>query len=102
MDPSCIPTFAFPFALEAIGWKLYMINASWDVLEVLFIIFIWVETSNKTLEEIDVLIDGEVHFDAPTLNAVMAGDYEVGADGVYSKDKEMMNKQAVATVTSDL
>lgn len=72
-------TFAFPFALAAIGWKTYMINAAWDVLEVLFIIFFWVETSNKTLEEIDSLFDGEMHSDAPELLAVIKGDAEVKA-----------------------
>jgi hypothetical protein len=94
-------TFAFPFALEAIGWKTYMINASWDVLEVLFIIFIWVETSNKTLEEIDEVIEGEMHSDAPKLMAVIAGDVEVNADSVLSKHpaavKETMSKQAVVS-----
>lgn len=70
-------TFAFPYALEAIGWKTYMINATWDVLEVLFIIFVWIETSNKTLEEIDELIDGQMHSDAPALLTVIKGDIEV-------------------------
>jgi hypothetical protein len=74
-----IVTFAFPFALAAIGWKIYMINAAWDVLEILFIIFFWVETSNKTLEEVDELIDGTMHSDAPALLAVMKGDVEIKA-----------------------
>lgn len=75
-----VVTFAFPFALAAIGWKTYMINAAWDVLEVLFIIFYWVETSNKSLEEIDELIDGDMHFKAPGLLAVMKGDIEISPD----------------------
>ncbi|EXJ85339.1 hypothetical protein A1O1_05703 [Capronia coronata CBS 617.96] len=98
---ACVVTFAFPFALEAIGWKTYMINASWDVLEVLFILFFWVETSNKTLEEIDVLIDGDVHFDAPTLMAVMVGDAEVNPDIVLKKDAidaKDTSKQAIVSV----
>lgn len=74
-----VVTFAFPFALAAIGWKTYMINAAWDVLEVLFIIFFWVETSNKTLEEIDYLFDGVMHSDAPELLEIMKGDAEVKA-----------------------
>lgn len=35
-----------------------MINGAWDVLELLFVIFFWVETKGKTLEEIDELLDG--------------------------------------------
>ncbi|KAL6399646.1 hypothetical protein AUP68_17051 [Ilyonectria robusta] len=46
-------TFAFPFALEKIGWKTYMINGAWDVLELLFVILYWVETNGRTLEDID-------------------------------------------------
>ena len=48
---------SFPIALEKIGWKTYMINGVWDVLQVAFIYRYWIETSGKTLEEIDVLFD---------------------------------------------
>lgn len=82
-----------------------MINASWDVLEVLFIIFIWVETSNMTLEEIDDVIEGEMHFDSPILTAVMTGDYEVkaGSNDIYndSKDNDVVTNLAVGSVSSD-
>jgi hypothetical protein len=46
-------TFAMPYALEAIGWKTYMINGVWDVFEFVFLIIFWVEMKGKTLEEID-------------------------------------------------
>ncbi|KAF5677102.1 MFS sugar transporter [Fusarium circinatum] len=52
---SVFATFIMPFALESIGWKMYIINASWDILEVLFVAFFWVETRRKSLEEIDAL-----------------------------------------------
>ena len=44
---------AFPYALDAIGWKTYMINGAWDVVQVVFVIIYWVETKGKSLEEID-------------------------------------------------
>jgi hypothetical protein len=105
---ACIVTFSFPFALEAIGWKTYMINASWDVLEVLFIIFVWVETSNKTLEEIDEAIEGQVHFDAPVLTAVMAGDYDIkpGSNNAFDEPDEFgkaegaVDKKIIANVSA--
>lgn len=50
-----------PIALENIGWKTYMINASWDVLEVAFVVFFWVETRKRSLEEIDEIFEGKVH-----------------------------------------
>ncbi|KAK5023437.1 hypothetical protein LTS07_009312 [Exophiala sideris] len=97
-----VVTFAFPFALAKIGWKTYMINATWDVLEVIFIILFWVETSNKTLEEIDELIDGEMHSDAPVLMAVMHGDVDVKAaimPSAQDNGKEETSKQASITIT---
>jgi hypothetical protein len=72
-----VVTFAFPFALAKIGWKKYMIGASWDVLEIAFIIWYWVETSNKTLEEIDEYIDGEHHSSAPVLLCVIKGEVDI-------------------------
>jgi hypothetical protein len=72
-----VVTFAFPFTLAKIGWKTYMINASWDVLEIGFIIWYWVETSNKMLEEIDECIDGEYHSTAPFLMGVIEGEVDV-------------------------
>ncbi|KAF3388651.1 Lactose permease [Penicillium rolfsii] len=65
-----LTTFAFPYALEAMGWKTYMINGAWDVLELLFVIFFWVETKGKTLEEIDEVMDGQKHNSIPDLENV--------------------------------
>jgi hypothetical protein len=50
-----------PIALQAIGYKLYFINGAYDILQVIFVYFLWVETKGKTLEEIDELFDGEKH-----------------------------------------
>ncbi|KAH6667543.1 MFS sugar transporter-like protein [Halenospora varia] len=71
-------TFAFPYALAAITWKTYMINGAWDVIEFLFVLYFWVETKGKTLEEIDELFDGEKHSDVPDLEAIMNGKADVG------------------------
>ncbi|KLP13821.1 hexose transporter protein [Fusarium fujikuroi] len=54
-------TFIMPFALENIGWRMYIINASWDILEVLFVAFFWVETKRRSLEEIDALFGPSGH-----------------------------------------
>lgn len=35
-----------------------MINGAWDVLQVLYVVWCWVETKGKTLEEIDELFGG--------------------------------------------
>lgn len=41
--------FALPIALKHIGYKMYFINACWDILQVIFIYYMWVETKGKTL-----------------------------------------------------
>ncbi|KAI0386744.1 hexose transporter [Hypomontagnella monticulosa] len=64
-------TMVFPYMFEAIGWKTYMVNASWNVIFWIGVFFFWVETKNKTLEEIDVLFDGVKHSDAPNLSKLM-------------------------------
>ncbi|KAG4441423.1 hypothetical protein IFR05_003110 [Cadophora sp. M221] len=67
---SLLCVFSFPFALEAIGYKTYLINGLWDVLEIAFIWFYWVETSGRTLEEIDAVMDGIKHSEAPNLEDI--------------------------------
>ncbi|KAJ9131239.1 MFS sugar transporter-like protein [Pleurostoma richardsiae] len=73
-----LTTFAFPYALDAIGWKLYMINGCWDVLELAFVAFFWIETKGKTLEEIDELIDGKKHSDVPDIGVIRQGKADLG------------------------
>jgi len=91
-----VVTFAFPFALAKIGWKTYMINASWDILEVAFIVWYWVETSNKSLEEIDECIDGEYHSNAPVLMEIIKGNVEVDVkDGLEMKIVPVMDAACI-------
>lgn len=45
--------FVWPLALEAIGWKSYIINASWNVIQFVFVAYFWIETKGLTLEQID-------------------------------------------------
>lgn len=33
-----IPVFAFPIAMEKIGWRIYMLNGAWDVFELIIIV----------------------------------------------------------------
>lgn len=67
---------AFPYAVEAISWKMYMINGGWDVLQVIYIAFCWVETKGKTLEEIDGLFVDPNIVDAVTVTSIDVADME--------------------------
>lgn len=72
-------TMVVPFGLAAISWKVYIINASVDILMVLFVVFFWVETRGLTLEEVDKIFDGVKHSDVPDLEAVKEGKAIVDA-----------------------
>lgn len=70
-------TMVFPFAMDAIAWKTYIINSSWDVLELLYLIWAWVETRGKTLEEIDAIFDGHKHTEVPDVEQILHGTANV-------------------------
>ncbi|KAI6511054.1 hypothetical protein MCOR13_000740 [Pyricularia oryzae] len=65
--------FAFPAALVAIEWRLWIINGAWNLGFLVFIWWFWIEIRGKTLEEIDVLFDGKKHFDVPNIQEVLDG-----------------------------
>lgn len=52
-----IPIFAFPIAMEQIGWITYMLNGGFNVLVILVVALYWVETRNLTLEEVSGLFE---------------------------------------------
>lgn len=47
-----------PIALDALGWKYYLVYVCWLAFEFVFIYFFVIETKNKTLEETAALFDG--------------------------------------------
>lgn len=70
-------TMVFPFALDAIGWKTYIINASFDILMVVFVMVYWVETRGLTLEEVDEKFHGFKHSDVPNLQDLKNGKADI-------------------------
>lgn len=42
------------YAMADLGWKFYMINASWNIVFLVIIYFTWIETRRLTLEEIAI------------------------------------------------
>lgn len=65
--------FVMPIGITNIGWKMYIINASWDWLFLAFIWYFWVETKGLTLEEVDAIFLGHTHTDLPTVEAIRKG-----------------------------
>ncbi|KAF7562265.1 hypothetical protein G7046_g1861 [Stylonectria norvegica] len=48
-----------PIGLANIGWRFYIIFAAFNMINVFLVWFFFVETSNKTLEDIDMMFIGE-------------------------------------------
>ncbi|KAF4126261.1 Sugar (and other) transporter [Geosmithia morbida] len=69
-------TMVFPIMFDNIGWRTYMINASWNVLLWIFVYFMWVETKGLTLEEVSEIFDGQKHSTPPDLAEIQ--DKEAG------------------------
>lgn len=44
-----------PYGFDAIGWKIYMVNACFNVLLWIMMAVYWVETKSRSLEQIDGL-----------------------------------------------
>lgn len=85
-----------PIGLANIGWRMYMINGSWDIIILILIVrytsmlfsrgrfqsltlsntsqvVYWVETKGKTLEEIDAIFEGEKHSSVPNVELLRQG-----------------------------
>ncbi|KAI8980164.1 general substrate transporter [Trametes punicea] len=51
--------FVNPWALDAIGWRYYLVYCGWLIIELVFIVVYIIETKGRTLEETAALFDGE-------------------------------------------
>ncbi|KAI4601195.1 hypothetical protein KJ359_012383 [Pestalotiopsis sp. 9143b] len=86
-------------ALEKISWRFYVINAydvtklilfkAWDVVIVVCIWFIFVEIKDRTLEEVDAIFDGTVHFIVPEdVNVIEGVKQNTAANTIDKKVKD--------------
>jgi hypothetical protein len=87
--PSLFSVFVWPLALEVIGWKTYLINAAWDVVQFAFVAYFWIETKGLTLEQIDIKLE--------KLNPSQLD----GIEGV-DPDKNMIYNVGITDVEGDL
>ncbi|EIW83455.1 hexose transporter [Coniophora puteana RWD-64-598 SS2] len=62
-----------PIALQALGWKYYIVYVCWLAVELVFIYFYLVETKNRTLEETAALFDGEDKIEKIAHKAALGG-----------------------------
>ena len=81
---SCLLSEVLPIGIANIGWKIYIVNAAWDVTTFILIAVFWVETKGLTLEEVDALFEGS-HTTAPVLEDVRKGRAQIDV-GQYKED----------------
>ncbi|EGX88555.1 sugar transporter, putative [Cordyceps militaris CM01] len=80
--PGLLLVFVMPIGLDNIGWKMYMINGSWDIITLILIAVYWVETKGKTLEEIDALFEGGAHSTVRNVEDVRKGREVLDVDKI--------------------
>ncbi|KAI9567545.1 hexose transporter [Boletus coccyginus] len=71
-----------PIALDALGWKYYLVYVCWLAFEFVYLWFFVVETKNRTLEETAALFDGE---DAVNQITHRAQTHDVQVDSTLEK-----------------
>ncbi|KAI7127690.1 hypothetical protein KC352_g31789 [Hortaea werneckii] len=100
-----VNTFAAPVALNNIGYWFYVFFVFWDLFEFVFIYFFYVETSKRTLEELDAIFEApdprkanlvdlavsvppsEANTDRNAYPGNPQDSKAVGEDGLYTKDR---------------
>ncbi|RYO04282.1 hypothetical protein AA0119_g4170 [Alternaria tenuissima] len=69
-----INQFAYPIALEKIGWRLYIVFACWCPIQA-FVVWLFIpETKNRTLEEIDDIFNAPNPRNASLIKKKLATD----------------------------
>jgi len=68
--PALVLIYLMPIGLANIGWRMYIVNASWNIITFFLILRYWVETKGLSLEEIVEIFEGKkpehVHMGADT------------------------------------
>ncbi|KAH8820741.1 putative hexose carrier protein [Xylogone sp. PMI_703] len=77
--------YIMPIGIDNIGWKMYMVNASWDIVILILIAVFWVETKGKTLEEIDAIFEGEKHSSVPDVELVRTGKAHINVEAIEAE-----------------
>lgn len=88
-----------PFGMAAIGWKVYIINASIDILMVVGVLLYWVETRGMTLEEADKMFDGHKHSDVPDLETIMEGKGKIDVSVLVGESVSPVVSRSGASAT---
>ena len=93
--------FVWPLALEAIGWKAYIINASWNVVQFVFVAYFWIETKGLTLEQIDAKFEKINPIQLQGIEGVSPGNDDVDNMKLYHTKSDNGFTKIEARVAGD-
>ncbi|KAH7156477.1 general substrate transporter [Dactylonectria macrodidyma] len=66
--------FAWPVAMDKIGWKTYIVFTVWDAVQVFVVYMLIPETKGRTLEELDEIFTAKNPVKASTKKKILAID----------------------------
>ena len=82
-------TFVTGIAFSGAGWKYYFLFIFWDMAEWVFIYFLFVETKNRTLEELAEIFKGRNRRQRSLEKKQVVLHGDEGVTEVFDKEKEL-------------
>lgn len=89
-------TYVNPIALDAIGWKYYIVYCVWILIEIATVYLLFPETHNRTLEELSFMFEGKEMQDKIQKNVDKVLDVELegvkrrsSKDGIQATDQRV-------------
>ncbi|KAK4671641.1 hypothetical protein QC764_607630 [Podospora pseudoanserina] len=89
-------TYVNPIALDAIGWKYYIVYCVWILIEIATVYLLFPETHNRTLEELSFMFEGKEMQDKIQKNVDKVLDVELEGvkrrssnDGIQATDQRV-------------
>ncbi|KAF4964430.1 hypothetical protein FSARC_7616 [Fusarium sarcochroum] len=94
---SFLNLYTAPLAIENIGWKYYALNGGWNLGILAVVIWLFVETKGRTLEEIDEIFEGKVYTTGVIIGSKPAENLEHKESG----NKASVMKQSILSESKD-
>ncbi|KAH7010443.1 general substrate transporter [Ilyonectria destructans] len=89
---SFLNLYTAPLAIEKISWRYYAINGGWNIGILVVVIWLFVETKGKTLEEVDEIFDGTIHTEGVIIGDLDGKEIEL----VETRDTESEKKRKLS------
>ncbi|KAK4454188.1 general substrate transporter [Podospora aff. communis PSN243] len=85
-------TYVNPIALDAIGWKYYIVYCVWILVEIATVYLLFPETHNRTLEELSFMFEGKEAQDKVAKNVDKVLEVGLGSVGAETKETAVEHK----------